>query len=91
MAYINESLGVALGDKVMREFCNFLEEIVPANSIFHISGLRFAVLDRKAKMNWDPILEKIKTKFAGPIIIDDIAVNLKISMCVIKYPEHVNN
>lgn len=91
VAYINESLGVALGDRVMREFCNFLEEIVPANSIFHISGLRFAVLDRKAKMNWDPILEKIKTKFAGPIIIDDIAVNLKISMCVIKYPEHVNN
>lgn len=88
VAYVNESLGVAIGDKVLQEFSRFLEEITPPNSVYHISGMRFAVLDRKAKLDWEPILNKLQKKFATPIMLDDIAVNLKLSMCVIKYPEH---
>lgn len=88
--YINESLGVTFGDKVLKEFSEFLSEISPANSVFHISGMRFAVLSRKNKFDLETIVEKLKARFEEPLEIEGISVNLKLSMCVMKYPEQVS-
>lgn len=88
--YINESLGVTFGDKVLKEFSDFLSEVSPVNTVFHISGMRFAVLSRKNKFALEPIVDKLKAKFDQPLVIDGISVNLKLTMCIMKYPEQVS-
>lgn len=89
--YINESIGASFGDKVLQNFSHFLEEIAPVNSVFHVSAMRFAILDRKAKIDWTPIIRTLKERFTQPIEIDGVSVNLKLTMYIIKCPEHVNS
>ncbi len=89
--YVNESLGVSFGDKVLHEFSQFLTEITPPGTVYHISGMRFVIMNRKCKFEWNSILESLKEKFAEPVIIDGISVNLKLSMCIIRYPDQVSS
>lgn len=89
--YINESLGVPFGDKVLLAFGDYLKQIAPGCEVFHISGMRFTLLNRKNRVDFAPIIKALKEKFENPIEIEDVIVNLKLTMCVIKCPEHVKS
>lgn len=89
--YVNDSLGVAFGDKVLLKFSDYLKQIAPGCEVFHISGMRFTLLNRKNKVDWNPVIKALEEKFSDSIEIDGITINLKLTMCVIRCPEQVRN
>lgn len=86
--YINEIIGMANGDIILKDIVKFLKETMPSMEIFHLDGVRFAVLSKDSQQNWMETVEKIKRRFEQPFLAESVSICLQVRMCSLQYPEH---
>ncbi|MDW8468033.1 MAG: GGDEF domain-containing response regulator [Burkholderiales bacterium] len=88
---INETLGYAAGDAVMRQIAVRLRAGAPAGSLVARLGQdEFAILAAVAESAREPrrIAERLARRFAEPIVVNDQEFYVTLSVGVSLYPEH---
>lgn len=86
--YINEVLGVENGNELVDSVAKFLHKCFPKKRIFHLSGIRFAVIT--SGDDEEEIVQTINKRFNSPWEVSGVDVVLTPLICLAKYPDHVN-
>lgn len=86
---ILRALGHAFAEAMVRSAASRLEETLPPNTeLFHVSVLSFAfVVELPAGGSAPPLATKIAQRFADPIRIDDIPLNIKVGVGLLSLAE----
>lgn len=83
--YINEALGVASGDALLKQIAGYLVQIAGTMKVFYLSGNEFALLSENERSDWDDIMEKVHGYFRKPIAVNGVEVSMSTSMCMLSY------
>jgi diguanylate cyclase (GGDEF)-like protein/PAS domain S-box-containing protein len=87
--WINDNLGHAAGDEVLRRVVELMEgEVRPTDTIARLGGDEFAILVSapKAENVAREVAERITRNFDLPLVIDGTAVRLSASIGIAIYP-----
>lgn len=79
---ILRALGHAFAEDLVRSAASRLQETLPAEAeLFHVSVLSFAfVVELPGEGSVPPLAGQIAQRFADPITIDDIPINIKVGV-----------
>lgn len=86
--YINQTLGVSAADHIIKTVAKLLQEIADNNQIYHLSGVRFAVIMRHMNPELDNQISKIQQHFQSAYQLQGAMVSLTPLISVIHVPEH---
>ena len=89
--YINDIIGVTNGNYLLKDVSDFLMSNYPGGKIFHVSGVKFAILlkDNITENQTSALIEQISQRFDRPFYIHGMELLLSCKMCVLHYPENV--
>lgn len=90
LKYINETLGVSSGNHLIKDVAEFLLETAGNKRVFHISGVRFAIVAEKKELDWDMLIRHIHERFRRPFQVAGAEISLSVPMCMLGYPDNVN-
>jgi diguanylate cyclase (GGDEF)-like protein len=88
---INDTLGHAAGDRVLREMAGRLEAtIAPGDLVARLGGDEFTVLVRSAPGPHEAAMlgERLRSAVLPPVLLDGVPVSLDVSIGVAFHPEH---
>ena len=89
--YINETLGVNNGDNLLKEIVQFLITATKKGRVFHVTGLRFAILLMDGWEDMTELTKRITERFWEPFITKGVEVSLTAPMCCLTYPDNVKS
>ena len=87
---INDSLSHAVGDKVLTEAAERIRKVLRGqDAAARLGGDRFSILleDVHSRQNVDAICEKLLAAFVAPIIVDQHALHVSISIGAALHPD----
>lgn len=84
---INEMIGVALTNTVIRAFANTLTRAGQESGLYRVSGSKFVYLGNDDE-EIQSMIQKIDDKVKKGFEVQDMIVWVELRYCVIKYPEH---
>ncbi len=89
--FVNQSMGVDAGDKLLYEFGSFLEHMDSGGEVFHFDADQFCVVvdgEDKAPMQ---VAQAIRERFQYPWLEGDKDVMMTATACIIDCPGDANN
>ena len=89
MKYINDFLGVTIGNELMKEIAEYLLEISGKQKVYHMSGAQFVIMGISPLEEWTELLEVVHERFRQPFIAGKMEIALSASMCMMTYPDTV--
>lgn len=87
--YINDTIGVANGDRLLRMLADYLRSIDKNVRVFHISGIRFALVWTHNDLEAKDITAQIEERFHQPFKVNGVNISLYSQMCSLNYPKQV--
>lgn len=92
--WVNDNLGHAAGDEVLREVCRRIKnQVRPTDSVARLGGDEFAILisSRDVKTAADNIASRIIEALEQPFALDNSVASLSGSVGIALYPEHAKS
>ncbi|WP_456401201.1 EAL domain-containing protein [Persephonella sp.] len=87
--FINEIYGERIGDILLKEISNSLQEFLTEYKIFRSGSDTFALIVRDEDIMH--VLEKVRLAFTIPFSIEDHIIQLDYNVSVVKYPEDASS
>lgn len=85
---INKSLGHNVGDCVIKEIANRLDNIESEVQIYHIGGDEFIIFSKAAQRSQiEKLIAQVAKKLAPPYRNDVMALELKVTIGVVIFPQ----
>ena len=89
LKYINDFLGVTLGNQLMKEIAEYLLEIAGKQRVYHMSGAQFVIMGISPLEEWKELLDVVHERFRQPFMAGNMQIALSASMCMMTYPDTV--
>lgn len=89
MKYINDFLGVTIGNELMEEMAEYLLAIAGKQKVYHMSGAQFVIMGISPLEEWTKLLEIIHERFRQPFQAGNMEITMGASMCMMTYPDTV--
>lgn len=89
MKYINDVLGVSIGNGLMREIAEYLLQISDKQTVYHMSGAQFVIMGTTPIAEWEKLLELVHERFRQPFMAGNMEISLSAPMCMMTYPDTV--
>ncbi|MBP5197733.1 MAG: EAL domain-containing protein [Lachnospiraceae bacterium] len=88
--FINDKLGLNNGNKLLEQVSNYLLEVAPKNSLFHITGTQFGIL-LSSDYDSEALIEIITNRFKKPFMLNGMEIRLWMYMSCLIYPDNVSS
>lgn len=89
LKYINDVLGVSIGNGLMKEIAEYLLSISGKKKVYHMSGAQFVIMGTTPREEWDELLERVHERFRQPFNAGTMEISLSAPMCMMTYPDTV--
>jgi EAL domain-containing protein (putative c-di-GMP-specific phosphodiesterase class I)/GGDEF domain-containing protein len=86
---INEALGIANSDLLLKQVTEDLMRIVPKEKVFHVHGVQFALIMEYDRDRADEVMKEITERFNRPFRYNRMNIDLSVVMCCLSYPHNV--
>ncbi len=89
MKYINKAVGVENGNFLLKEIAEYF--MSTGCKVFHISGVKFALLIDGKQLDTDSLIKSIIKRFDKPFVCYGMEILFTALICPFSYPEDVNS
>lgn len=88
--FVNKTFGVAVGDIMLMQVANFLQDLTTKSRVFRYGSDQFALQVWNGEVKVEKLLDDITERFRHPWITEDVSVMMSTTITCVSYPEDGN-